>query len=470
MRPSAAQPRRLPRDRQRPRVEHKNPFGDNNARAVAFDLAEKAYNMTVPFDQIWDSHPGLVALPKRERALAIHLSAGVLRFKRRLDRIGMQLTDGKFDGLHERVRWVLRLGLFQVIDCDRIPPHAAVSTAVDAARIASHTGIAGMVNAVLRRAARERDALKATVADPTLSVGERLSLPDWIADIMVRRYPEARVEQIDRWINSPPNYYFRVAASRADQGLAQLMDLIERDDLGVARQHPDFPAYVSVSTAALVSDSPLFAEPLGWVQNPAAELVIRLLDPQPGETVIDLFAAPGGKSMLIAEQVGPDGQVFAVDKSELRLQRLVENKVRLGFENILPIVGDASALGDRAAPRVLADVPCSAFGTLAKNPEVRWTKSADDITRLARSQRLWLIAASRHVAHGGVLVYATCTLPRQENEDVVNAFLIDHSDFVRDDIPDSIPRKYVSGDGIVMTTPPVDGLDGVFAARLRRKE
>ncbi|HUU44502.1 MAG TPA: transcription antitermination factor NusB, partial [Acidobacteriota bacterium] len=387
-----------------------NPFGQANARAVAYDLATRAFAGGLPFDQIWDEDSGLAALPQRDRALAIHLSAGVLRFKRRLDARARLLTDGKSDDLNEAVQWVLRFGLFQVVDCDRIPPHAAVSTAVDAVKVVSHKGIAGMVNAVLRRAVRERDDLvMSTAADGTpAGRADCLSMPEWLADLLCDRFGADAFARIERWANHPPTYYYRLAKNGG--GLERLQQVIEAGDLGSVRPHREFPEYVGVSTAALAASSPLFAEPLGWVQNPAAGLVVQLLDPQPGETILDLFAAPGGKSMAIAERVGPEGQVLAVDRSEQRLKRVIDNKARLGFDNILPVVGDVSDLGPRTALRVLADVPCSALGTLPKNPEVRWTKKPVDVDRLARSQRIWLSAASSHVDPGGVLVYATCTL------------------------------------------------------------
>ena len=462
--------------RRRGPVVRKNPFGEANARAVAYSLATRACSGGEGFDQIWSSDPGLVALAPRERALAIHLAAGVLRHLRRLDAQARYLTDGKSEDLSEPVRWILRLGLFQIVDCDRIPPHAAVSTAVDAAKVVAHQGIAGLLNAVLRRAAREKqEHAEGTTGEgaPTSAIGaapvtwaERLSMPDWLVELVFARFGQGAAPRIARWANSPPTYYFRLA--RAGGGPKRLQELITAHELGTTRPHPEFAEYASVTTSALTSNSPLFAEPLGWVQNPAGGLVVRLLDPQPGETVIDLFAAPGGKSMAIAEAVGASGQVLALDKNEKRLQRVAENKTRLGFEQILPIAGDVTRLGPRTASRVLADVPCSALGTLPKNPEVRWTKSVADVERLSRSQRIWLTAAAVHVAPDGVLVYATCTLTPQENEDIVEAFLNDHPDFVLEPASSWVDARYVTGPGYLMTNPPSDGLDGVFAARLRR--
>lgn len=448
-----------------------NPYGAGNPRAVAYDLATRSIRGADDFDEIWHSDSSLSQLSQRDRALAIHLAAGVLRRLRRLDAQARQLTDGKYDDLKDPVKWILRLGLFQVIDCDRIPPHAAVSTAVDAAKTVAHQGIAGLVNAVLRRASREKEELRAAENAPhpegteLAQWGERLSMPDWLIEVLFNRYGKERPERIERWANSPPSYYYRIAHGIDPDSV---LKMIAEHELGSSRVHPEFHNYISVATSALTVGSPLFAGAYGWVQNPAAGLVIQLLDPQPGETVLDLFAAPGGKTLAISERLGPDGQALAVDKSEKRVERITENKLRLGYDNILPIVADVTGLGDRQATRVLADAPCSALGTLPKNPEVRWTKSPADITRLARSQRIWLTAASTHVAPGGVLVYSTCTITTQENEYVVEGFLSEHPEFTLEPASEWINHKYVTAAGYLSTRPPEDGLDGVFAARMRR--
>lgn len=453
---------------QRPQV---NPYGVDNPRAVAYDLATRSIRGSDDFDEIWHSDAALARLSQRDRALSIHLAAGVLRRLRRLDAQARHLTDGKYDDLKDPVKWILRLGLFQVIDCDRIPPHAAVSTAVDAAKTVAHQGIAGLVNAVLRRASREKDELRAAElsmpaeGSELTHWGERLSMPDWLVETLFARYGSDKPERIERWANSPPSYYFRLVRG-VDPG--SVLKMIEEHELGSARVHPEFHDYISVATSALTVGSPLFAGAHGWVQNPAAGLVVQLLDPQPGETVLDLFAAPGGKTLVIAERVGAEGQALAVDKNEKRLERVIENKLRLGYDNVLPIVADVTGLGSRQASRVLVDAPCSALGTLPKNPEVRWTKSPADVTRLARSQRIWLNAASTHVAPGGVLVYSTCTITTQENEQVVEAFLSEHPEFTLESAEQWIDHKYVTPAGYLSTRPPEDGLDGVFAARLRR--
>jgi 16S rRNA (cytosine967-C5)-methyltransferase len=461
---------RNPRSSQQRPQRAANPFGEGNARAVAYDIATKAFRGEERFEHVWKSHPGLLLLTSRDRALAVHLASGVLRQYRRLDAQARLLTSGKSDGLNDAVQWIMRFGLFQVLDCDRIPAHAAVSTAVDATKKVAHQGIAGLMNAVLRRAAREKESPPApselaAAAQPTW--GERFSMQDWMADLLLERFGRDAAERIARWANSPPHYYLRL--SQAGAGVQRVDELLKEMRLTPSRPYRDLPEYLAIETAALVSDSPLFKEPLGWVQNPGAGFVVALLGLNTGDSVIDLFAAPGGKTLAISEIVGPSGQVLAVDKSAERLKRLLENKVRFSAENILPIEADIASLGDRVAPHILADVPCSALGTLPKNPEVRWTKSPEDLARLARSQRIWLNLAATHVSEGGVLVYSTCTISRQENEEVVQGFLAANAGFALESAASYVPARHVTPEGYLATNPPQDGLDGVFGARLRRR-
>jgi 16S rRNA (cytosine967-C5)-methyltransferase len=291
-------------------------------------------------------------------------------------------------------------------------------------------------------------------------------MPDWLVDVLFARYGEDHARDIARWANAIPHLYLRLA--KDGPGLERLNQLLEDAHLHPARPHHEFVEYALVETSALVPDSPILKEPLGWVQNPAAGLVVRLLDPQIGEEVLDLFAAPGGKSLAIAEAVGPEGKVYAVDRNSERLRRLIENKARFAADNIIPIQGDVAQLHDRKASRILADAPFSALGTLPKNPEVRWTKTPADVERLARSQRIWLAVAAKHVTPGGVLVYSTCTITAQENEDVVQDFLDTNPDFALEDAKQFVPERYVTSGGCLATAPPIDGLDGVFAARFRR--
>jgi 16S rRNA (cytosine967-C5)-methyltransferase len=157
-----------------------------------------------------------------------------------------------------------------------------------------------------------------------------------------------------------------------------------------------------------------------------------------------------------------------VDKSTLRLQSVAENKGRLGLKSILTLAGDATTLPEREVNRVLADVPCSALGTLPKNPDVRWKKSPADIERLARDQARYIEAAGRHVRKGGVLVYATCTITHRENQQVIEQFLAQHPDFKLEPAGDFVFGEFVDKDGFLNTFPPRSGLDCIFAARMRR--
>ncbi|MBI5866742.1 MAG: hypothetical protein HZB43_00360 [candidate division Zixibacteria bacterium] len=223
-----------------------NPFGEGNARAVAYDIAIKAFRGEERFEHIWKNHPGLVQLAPRDRALAVHIASGVLRQYRRLDAQARHLTSGKSSGLSDPVQWIMRLGLFQVIDCDRIPAHAAVSTAVDATKKVSHQGIAGLMNAVLRRAVREKETPPDADQIPPEAItwGERLSMPDWMAEVLLERYGRDAGDRIARWANAPPHYYFRLSKSGA--GLDRVNEILKEMHLAAARPHRELPEYIGM--------------------------------------------------------------------------------------------------------------------------------------------------------------------------------------------------------------------------------
>jgi 16S rRNA (cytosine967-C5)-methyltransferase len=209
------------------------------------------------------------------------------------------------------------------------------------------------------------------------------------------------------------------------------------------------------------------------VQDESAGLVVQLLDPQPGETILDGCAAPGGKTMAIAARMNGDGSILAVDSNENRLDKVTEAATAQGAADLVETeAADLMALADLPDPpqadRVLVDVPCSGLGVLAKRADLRWQRSPDDLDELAALQDDLLDAAAKLVRPGGLLVYSTCTIEPEENEQRIEAFLDRHTDFTLESAADYVPDDVVSERGFLMTLPHRHRTDGAFAARLRR--
>ncbi|MGU3454441.1 RsmB/NOP family class I SAM-dependent RNA methyltransferase [Methylobacterium fujisawaense] len=342
-----------------------------------------------------------------------------------------------------------------------VPDHAAVDLAVRLAKGDTRTAhLAGLVNAVLRRIARERDAILAADAD-ALAV----NTPDWLARRWVAAYGPERAAAIAR---------AHLAGAAID--LTPLRDTADWAERLGAVTLPTGSLRLPENGPA-IPDLPGFQEGAWWVQDAAAALPARLLAPQPGTRVLDLCAAPGGKTLQLA---ATGAQVTAVDRSAPRLERLRENVARLGFA-VEIVVADALTLEPRDHDAVLLDAPCSATGTIRRHPDVAWTKVEADIGRLAALQARLLDHAAGLVRPGGLLVYCTCSLEPEEGEAQIAAFLARDSRFTRVPVrPEEVggAAALIDGNGDLRTLPchlaevpnARGGLDGFFASRLRRAD
>jgi 16S rRNA (cytosine967-C5)-methyltransferase len=223
------------------------------------------------------------------------------------------------------------------------------------------------------------------------------------------------------------------------------------------------------------SELPFLREGNYVIQDEASQMVTSILDPKPGERILDACAAPGGKTTHIAQRMANKGEIVAVDLTQEKLRLIRELCQTLGVKIVRTFKGDASrpllALGNQAFDRILADVPCSGFGTLRRNPDLKWRKGEEDIRRLSVIQTSILSNLSQYLKKGGILVYSTCTIFHEENEDVVEAFLKSHPEFALDDLSKALPTisHRLVQNGYFKTFPISDGMDGFFVARLIKK-
>ena len=403
-------------------------------------------------------------LDARERALAMRLAYGAVQRRATLDHLVETLAGRPPDRLEPVVLAALRLGLYQLVYAAKVPAHAAVAESVELVKRESPGG-AKLVNAVLRRGAREAPALVAALGDATpAQAALRHSHPQWITELWWDALGADAARALMAAGNEPAEAAVRVNTLRADPS-----ELAAR--LPVATHAaPDLPE-------GLVLDAPFdaFASP-EWErgnfmpQSRAAMTVARVLAPEPGERVLDLCAAPGGKTTHLAALMRNEGELVAVERHSGRAEALRRTAARMGARV------DVRA-GDAAAPhepgrydRVLVDPPCSDLGTLASRPDARWRKQADLPLRLAREQAAILRAGADALCPGGTLVYSTCTISPAENEAVIHAFLDERADFRADDLRPELPLwEHARVPGFAQTLPHRDGTEGFFIARLRRE-
>jgi len=434
-------------------------------------------------------------LPGPDRALATELVYGTLRWRGSLDYVLSQVLDRDLAKLEPVVLSILRTAAYQLIRTDRIPVSAAVDQAVRCTRAAGATRAAGLVNAVLRRVAeaRERIAWPDPERDPIGHLTHALSLPVWMAERWVEEFGLEEAMALAAASNEAPPRAVRVNRRRTDA--AALLEALRAEHPGVRRcEHA--PDGLLLDQGGHPGSDPLFLSGQYTVQDEASQLVVELLDPQPGERVLDACAAPGAKTTAIAERVGEEGTVVAIDRHPRRLGLVRRDARRLGLGCIETHERDASRpLGDlEPFDRVLVDAPCSGLGTLRRNPDARWRIQPRDVERLVAVQGAILRQAAAVLRPGGTLVYSTCTVLPEENRGVVEAFLAESSrssepasggasappsgatgapltpGFHRAPagaLPEAV-RALLDEDGAMRTWPHRHGMDGFVATRLER--
>ncbi len=416
-----------------------------------------------------------IELSPADRRLATELLYGCIRRQRTLDALIDQFAKKPASQQPPKLRLLLHLGLYQMRYLDHIPNSAAVDTTVELAKSQGLSGLSGFVNGVLRQYGRQAEKLDEAGELLKLpeNVVERIgvlhSYPDWLVELWRSQLPLEELEAIARWFNQSPTIDLRInpLVSNPDD----VETALKAADLKVTRL-PNLPQGLRLSGAVgSVKELPGFEDGHWMVQDSSAQLVGHLLDPQPGETVIDACAAPGGKTAHIAELMENRGVIWACDRTASRLRKLKQNAKRLGLKNIRIHEGDSTDQAQfvKRADRVLLDVPCSGLGTLHRHADARWRQNPEAIAGLAELQKKLLAQGATWVKSGGVLVYATCTLHPLENERVVEAFLQANSNWkIEAPRAESPAHAYVTEQGWCKVWPHRSEQDGFFMVRLKR--
>lgn len=415
-----------------------------------------------PFDSALDR--ALEGLSEPDRRLAHELAAGVLRCRTDLDARLAPLAQHGWKRVSPSLQDVLRLGAYQLTALDRVPPHAAVHTAVALACEAGGARAAGFVNALLRRLSApppsdmqsDMPAERAEL-EPVHRLAADFSHPEWLIRRWVERFGPEAAERLARWDNTLPLLVLQPARAPMEELRARW------EAAGIPVQSARYGAGL-VTDRRRPTELPGFAEGDFIVQNPAQALVTRFAGVPPDAVLYDGCAAPGGKSIALGRCAA---QVIAADMSRRRVQRLADNLRRAGSGREHPVVADAEHPPVRAADVVVLDVPCLGTGTLARHPDARWRVTPEALATLVQRQGRLLRSGARTVKPGGLLIYGTCSLESEENEQQVDRFLAQHPKFGREPTG-TVPPLLLSPRGDLMILPHQHGIDGAFAARLRR--
>ena len=420
------------------------------ARVCAFRVLERTFGEGAYADRVFRSEADRAGLDARDRAFAQRLAYGAIQNRATLDYVITALSSRTPDAIDPPLLNALRLGIYQVTLLDSVPDHAAVAQTVDLAKQHGRGGHR-LVNAVMRRATREANDLIAQLTDNSpADAAVRHSHPEWVIRMWWDMLgPEETVALLER-DNSPAE-----SAVRANELLVTPAEVsTELTEQGIEVQPADgIPEGLVLKGQYDVHGSKLFEEGAVMPQSRASMRVARIVDPQPGERVLDMCAAPGAKATHLAALMRNDGAVMAVEKHGGRAKALAENCERLGATCVEVSEADAADV-EGEYDRVLLDAPCSDLGTLQSRPDVRWKKDESVVASVVAEQTRLLDSAADRVRAGGTLVYSTCTISPEENDRQIDRFLDRHAGFHDAERMQLLPHR--------------DGTDGFFIARLAK--
>jgi 16S rRNA (cytosine967-C5)-methyltransferase len=437
-------------------------------RGTAVKILNRIERSDSYLDKLLDAELRSEDMNELDKGLMNEIVTGVIRWKMKLDWVLTGFFHGNFTKAETNIKNALRVALYQIQFLDRVPHSAAVNEAVEFIKRLRGQKAADLVNAILRNIIRNIDNIR--YPDPeedkirNLAVVE--SHPVWMTKRWVERYGYEDTKRMMEANNSIPDLALRVNRLKVD--FNYFLSLLEKHQLQYTRsQYLDY--FVRVQHMAGIGSSELFQQGYFSVQDESAGLPVLLLDPKPGERVIDLCSAPGGKTTFIGELMKNIGEIIAVDRYETRLHLVKNSCQRLGITIVHLVADDGATIDIPPADKVLVDAPCSGLGVLSKKPDAKWQRDADDIPKLVTLQKSLMENAAILVKPGGVLVYSTCTIEPDENIGLVKEFLERHSEFSIESGSNSIHKDLIGNLGHVETFRHKHGMDGSFSVRLRKK-
>lgn len=409
-------------------------------------------------------------LSAADRSFATELAYGTLKMRRSLEWSVNRYLTRPFDGLDGRLAWILLLGAYQLLYLDRVPVHSAVDESVRLARSGGgNKGIAGFANAVLRKVAgdKQRPPLP-DAAGGAKALALYASLPDWIAQHFIDRFGFDDALAAATGMNGAPRRALRIAGPA--EARKTFVEEAQAAGLALIDRRYDIPECVVFESGGGASVRDAIASGRAVRQSEESQLAVHLLDPRPGEVVLDACCGRGVKTSMIAARLGGEGAVWAIDDDERKLAALRSSMAEASV--VHAVRADARGAYPASVPSAfdaaLVDAPCSGLGVLGRLPDARWRKREDDPKRFARVQGLVLRRAAELVRAGGRLLYATCTTTAEENEEIIDAFLRENPGWAAAELPlQPAPWLHTIGRS-ALTVPGLGGGDGFFYARLRR--
>lgn len=414
------------------------------------------------------------AMSRKDKALVTELVNGTLRNINYIDYVINRFSNTKTKKLKPWLLAVMRMTVYQLVYMDKIPPSAACNEAVKLAKLRGYAKLSGFVNGVLRTIAREYGAidLPDEKTEPVNYLSVKYSHPEWLLEKWISEYGFDFTRSLCEKNNTAPDVTLIVNKLRTDNDT--FVKALE--EKGVSYKRGNYYDYAfHVSKTSDLSEWNAFKDGLFHVQDESSATAVELIDPRPGERILDICAAPGGKTMLMAEKMNNEGLIEAGDIHVHKLELIKNAAERLGISIVNAVCRDAARLYEdrlNAFDKVLVDAPCTGLGLLSKKPDIRLKKSGEDIRIISELQRNILKNAALYVKKGGLLVYSTCTISREENEDNIKWFLESFKEFELAPLTGRISQKMDSpalDNGYIQLFPNIHDTDGFFIALMKRK-
>ncbi|KZR57332.1 16S rRNA (cytosine(967)-C(5))-methyltransferase RsmB [Pseudobacillus badius] len=438
-----------------------------SVRELALDLLESVEKNQSYSNLLLHSAIEKNSLSGRDAGLLTEITYGTIQRKYTLDFFLAPFIKKKPEPW---VQQLLRLSLYQMVYLDKVPERAVIHEAVEIAKKRGHKGIAGLVNGILRSAQRNGLRSFSEIKDEAERISIETSHPLWLVQRWMSQFGAEKTREMCEMNLTAPMQTMRVNETKADR--EEVLQRLEAEGFE-AEPSTVLPEAVRILKGNAARSS-VFESGMATIQDESSMLVAYALDIEPEERILDACAAPGGKTTHIAEKLGNSGSVSALDLHEHKMKLIQQNAERLGLTNIETKALDSRKAGDvfpqESFDRILVDAPCSGLGVLRRKPDIKYAKAEGDLSALQKVQLDILHAAAPLLKKGGVLVYSTCTVDREENEGTVNQFLETHTDFEPAALTNLPPAIQPLADQHLLQVFPQDfGGDGFFISKLRKK-
>jgi 16S rRNA (cytosine967-C5)-methyltransferase len=439
------------------------------ALKTIYDINEKGAYSNIALNRHMES----TELKAVDRAFITEITYGITKYRLTLDWIIEQFSSVKLKKISPWVLNILRLGVYQIIYMDKVPDSAACNESVNLSKKYSHQASSRFVNGVLRNISRNKTsiAFPDNEKDTVRYLSVKYSHPEWMVKNWLEKFGRKFTESLLESNNQVPDLTVRVNTLKTTR--EKLIEQLCKAGIEAAPGIYMSEAVI-LKGAAHIAGLEVFKNGLFQVQGESSMLVGRILDPKPGQLVMDVCSAPGGKSTHLAQLMKNEGIVLARDIHEHKIRLIEEAAKRLGTNVVHAEMYDAAVLDDNyieKADRVLVDAPCTGLGIIRKKPDIKWARIESDKKEILRLQKKILDTSSRYVKPGGMLVYSTCTIEDDENSGMVKSFLEAHKEFMAEDISGLLPeslKKADTANGSIQLYPNTDKVDGFFIAKMRR--